>query len=354
MFDPFEGLAAVHAASYLRSALESGSVTHAYLMVGPASCGHELLAARFAAALVANDDKEQFDLALSGAHPDVRHLRPASQTGYVVEQIRETVHDATLAPVRSSTKVYVVHDANRMNGASANAFLKTLEEPPESVHIIMLAPAEGSVLQTLRSRCQVLALPAQAGVADGSDEKCSAFAAELIVAIAHGAGNVALLELAQRFVDEANEGVQELKDEHAQQEEQASDFLAASARKDLEKAHKREQSMEQHAQTNALLNACERWLRDCMLICGGAKELSSGTTGENCAAQEAFGFNGSDSADVYVDPAKTHVAAEVGIAGIIKALDAVKTARMRIAHNVTLRLAAEAMLLEIREALCQK
>lgn len=353
MFDPFEGLAAVQAASYLHAALESGGVTHAYLMVGPSSCGHELLAMRFAAALVAGDDREQFDLALAGAHPDVRHLRPASQAGYAVEQVRDAVHDATLAPVRSCSKVYIIHDADRMNGASANAFLKTLEEPPESVHIIMLAPAEGSVLQTLRSRCQVLTLPAQHVVSDASDTEDAAFAGKMIGTIAQGAGNVALLELAQRFADEANAGAQELKDEHAQEEERVSDFLAAGARKELEKAHKREQSMEQRARVNKLLDALERWLRDCLLIGGGAKELTSEARGLGSAAQGALSFDaGFDG--VCVDSGKVQVAANAGIAGVIKALSAVKTARARIAHNVTLRLAAEAMLLEIREALCQR
>lgn len=353
MFDPFEGFAAVQAASYLRAALKSGGVTHAYLMVGPSSCGHELLATRFAAALVAGTDREQFDLVLAGAHPDVRHLHPASQAGYVVEQVREAVHDATLAPVRSCSKVYIIHDADRMNGASANAFLKTLEEPPKSVHIIMLAPAEGSVLQTLRSRCQVLALPARDAELSVSDTENAAFAGKIIDAVAQGAGNVALLELAQRFADEANAGAQELKDEHAQEEERASDFLAAGARKELEKAHKREQSMEQRARVNELLDAFESWLRDCLLISGGAKELTAESPGHGGAAQEALSFD-TGLGDACIDPGKAQVAANTGVAGIIKALSAVKTARVRVAHNVTLRLAAEAMLLEIREALCQR
>ena len=352
MFDPFEGFTAGQAVDYLRAALNSGNVTHAYLMVGGAGCCHEQAALRLAAALVAGDDQEELSCALRGTHPDVRQLHPASQVGYLVEQVRDVVHDATLAPVRSARKVYVVHDADRMKGAPANAFLKTLEEPPASVHIIMLARTEGGVLQTIRSRCQVLSFTGDSSDAmPQADDEDLAFVGRILAGIAHGEGNRAILAYAKQLVEASNEGIDDLKDAHAVAEKEAADYLAAGARKNLADAHKREVSMQQRAGLMGQIDAAQAWLRDCLVICAGASELAVQTDG--LAAQGALGFGNSDDTS-YVDPIKAEVAAIAGYNGIINALSAVECARRRVASNVTPQLAMEAMLFEIREALCPR
>ena len=352
MIDPFEGLPASHAADYLRRALETDSVTHAYLIAGRAECGGEQIAQRFAAALVADGDEEQFELAARGCHPDVHVAKPASSAGYLVDQVREIVRDAMLAPVRAACKVYIVCDADRMKGAPANAFLKTLEEPPQSVHIVLVASAEGGVLNTLRSRCQVLnATAPTAQQPDGSKEQPTAqLAARVLAAIGGAASNRAVLAMAKDLVAAAAEGIDDLKDAQAAAEKEAADYLSTGARKDLEAAHKREVTMEQRAGYVAQLESLEAWLRDCLMTAAGTPELST-TKAE--VAQGSLGF-GPDNGGSGLDPAKSDIAHNAGVSGIIRAIEVVGSARRRIACNVTPQLVFEAMLFEIREALCPR
>lgn len=354
MFDPFEGLPATPAASYLRQALQNGAVTHAYLITGPRNSGHDALALRFAAALVAAGDAEQFELACAGAHPDVHVMTPGSQVGYLVAQVRDAVHDATLAPVRSKSKVYIVHDADKMNGAPANAFLKTLEEPPASVHIILLAATEGGVLQTLRSRCQVLTVPLVDPYGVAQQDEQTAAMTHAMERIAAGMGNCELLDTAKRLSELAQADVQEAKEEHAQEQAEVADYLTAGARKDLEQAHKREESMQQRAALMAQLDTAQAWLRDCLMIKSGAASLAQGH-GNAQVEQASFGLDlGAPATGAFTDPVKQQLAQQATIAGLLSAIEAAENARARISSNVNPMLALEATLIEIREALCPR
>ena len=322
MFDPFEGiLDQNHITDYLRAALASGQVTHAYLIAGVKECGAQEIARRFAAAIIAAGDDGEYECALRGSHPDLHVLRPQSAQGYLVEQVREVVHDAGLAPVRAKQKVYIVQGADAMMGAPANAFLKTLEEPPADVCIIMLANNEQAVLQTIRSRCQVLVCAAATTRAQSSYEL-----EEMIAHVAQGADNRTVLAYAKRFVELSAKGVDELKDAQAEEEAASSDYLAAGARKALAEKHKREVTMKQRSALLEGLATFRSWLRDCMLSTQDAQELALSASATTTA----------------------------GVSGIIGAFKALDAAEVRIAHNVTPQLAIEACLLEIRGALCQK
>ena len=89
-------------------------------------------------------------------HPDVRWLAPGSVTGYLVDQVRDVIADASLSPARATRKVYIVERAELLRGAAANALLKTIEEPPSDVIFVLMARAEETVLPTIVSRCQVV------------------------------------------------------------------------------------------------------------------------------------------------------------------------------------------------------
>ncbi len=135
---------------------------HAYLIVGAAG-DQPLAAARLLAArLVANDDRSE-RLVAAGKHCDVVEFEPVGAV-YKVEQIREEIAlEASRAPVEGERKVLIVLEAERMSsatnrGAAANAFLKTLEEPPPRTTIILVASSAVDVLPTVRSRCTVLEL----------------------------------------------------------------------------------------------------------------------------------------------------------------------------------------------------
>jgi hypothetical protein len=89
-------------------------------------------------------------------HPDVQWLTPGSVTGYLVDQVRDLIEGVNRAPSRARAKAYVLENAGLLRGTSANALLKTIEEPPEGVVFILLARSVASVLPTIVSRCQVV------------------------------------------------------------------------------------------------------------------------------------------------------------------------------------------------------
>jgi DNA polymerase-3 subunit delta' len=93
----------------------------------------------------------------SGGHPDVLWIRPESKSRVItIDQIRDVLHVVSLKPTEARTKVAVLVDADRMNLQSANAFLKTLEEPPGSAVLILLSTQPQNLLETIQSRCLFL------------------------------------------------------------------------------------------------------------------------------------------------------------------------------------------------------
>ena len=78
-------------------------------------------------------------------HPDVRMFEPEGAAGYLVEQVRGIVADTALAPIQADRKVYILDRVDLLGVQAANAFLKTLEEPPADVVLILLARTRESV-----------------------------------------------------------------------------------------------------------------------------------------------------------------------------------------------------------------
>ena len=76
-------------------------------------------------------------------HPDVHLLQPQSAVGYLVSQIRELIDDMPLAPIRGRGKVYILDEAEGLTSATANALLKSLEEPPDHVMFILAGHRAG-------------------------------------------------------------------------------------------------------------------------------------------------------------------------------------------------------------------
>lgn len=89
-------------------------------------------------------------------HPDIHFIEPEGAHGYLVDQIREVVADAHLAPIQATRKIYIIDRVDLLGTQAANAFLKTLEEPPENVVFILLGRTKDAVLPTIVSRCQVV------------------------------------------------------------------------------------------------------------------------------------------------------------------------------------------------------
>ncbi|MGH8990185.1 MAG: AAA family ATPase [Acidimicrobiia bacterium] len=132
---------------------------HAYLLAGPAGSGVAEAARCFAAALVCPDGGcgscGSCARVLRGSHPDVVEIEPAG-TFIVVDQIEEVVREAFTSPFEAARKVIILIESDRMNETAANKLLKTLEEPGDRTHLVLLTDSPDDLLPTVRSRTQAV------------------------------------------------------------------------------------------------------------------------------------------------------------------------------------------------------
>ncbi len=155
----------------LRSALLYDRVGHAYLITGPAQIGKTTLARTFAQALnctaidlVARPcgSCRACTLIAAEKHPDVRRIvGDSSGRGKVtlkIDQIRELNQALNLTASEARSKVAIIEQFDTANASAANAFLKTLEEPPHNVILLLTATDAETLLPTIPSRCRTLAL----------------------------------------------------------------------------------------------------------------------------------------------------------------------------------------------------
>ena len=176
---PFAGLIGQdQAVAVMRRAAEQPS--HAYLLVGPK--GSDLVAAAraFASALVAPEaDERAVDLVRRGSHPDVQEFEPEG-TNLSIRQVREhIVPEAWRSPIEAEALC-------RGGMESANALLKTFEEPPETTVMLLVTSSPDELIATVQSRCQRIdlvpldeATVTAALQSEGHSEPAAALAARL-------------------------------------------------------------------------------------------------------------------------------------------------------------------------------
>jgi DNA polymerase-3 subunit delta' len=151
-------------------AMVAGASPHAILLAGPEGVGKTTLALDLAAALLctAADPTDRpcracraCRMVEHGNHPDVHWLRPEGPGGQVViggpdarfRGVRDLISELALLPVEGGARVAIIERADRMNDDAQSALLKTLEEPPSGVTIVLCANDEERLLPTVRSRC---------------------------------------------------------------------------------------------------------------------------------------------------------------------------------------------------------
>ena len=143
---------------FLTNAVASGRASHAYLFLGAPGAGKLDAAWALAQAFLCEQDGcgacDSCVRVSRHTHPDVHYYTPESATGYLIAQTRELLDDVPLAPIRAKAKVYIIDRAEQLRANTANALLKTLEEPPEGVMFILLGTSADVMLPTIVSRCQ--------------------------------------------------------------------------------------------------------------------------------------------------------------------------------------------------------
>ena len=167
----------------LQRSLERGRLGHAYLFCGNRLELLEAVARTLAktlncerAAKRAAGPPDSCDQCAScrkidgDIHPDVTWVRPESKSRVImIDQMRDLMHTVNLKPTQAEYKVGIITSADRLNVNAANAFLKTLEEPPSQSILILLTTNPGHILETILSRCLRLNLAGEdSGLADAA------------------------------------------------------------------------------------------------------------------------------------------------------------------------------------------
>lgn len=358
---------------FLRACVSSGKVSHAYLFCGPSGSNKTQAAFSFARAILcASDPCSDCEGCTSAScakiarktHPDVHYLAPEGAQGYVVDQVRDLVADTSLAPIEANKKVYIIDRVDLMGTAPANAFLKTLEEPPSDVVLILLGRTRESVLPTIVSRCQVVPfrhIPASeaAGilvqntgctlpeasiaieVCGGSITKAAEFLRskeraqfrrKTVAALASlaRADDIDVLSYVSDIVLAAKAPLDEVRREQERMMEERAEFLQKAALKTLETRNKRALSQASFELLGQVTSITRSWLRDVGMICSQAEGLVVNV----------------DCIDALRD-----CAGRTDLGRVCEALERVSAAETAISYNVSPQVSIEAMLFEIREVL---
>jgi DNA polymerase-3 subunit delta' len=160
--------------------LRSGRLPNSLLFAGPDGVGKKQFAIELARAFVCQESVdglacrncagcsrvgqfytpttekgEDYEFVFFGEHPDVGIVIPYKRI-LRVNSIRALEKESNFRPFEARARVFIIEDAEKMNDASSNALLKTLEEPPSTTFLILITSRPDALLSTIRSRCQTI------------------------------------------------------------------------------------------------------------------------------------------------------------------------------------------------------
>ncbi len=147
------------AKKYLERMVLNQTMGNSLLFAGPEGVGKSLFAEAFAKSLVCLDDPDNTHRRKveMGNHPDIRSYYPEGKIGmHSIASMREFNEEVFQSPFEAKWKVFIIHEADRMLSYSANALLKTFEEPLSNTVIILVSSSPASLLPTILSRCRTV------------------------------------------------------------------------------------------------------------------------------------------------------------------------------------------------------
>ena len=206
---------------HLRESIIKQSISHAYILAGDNGIGKSKIAREFAMELICEKHKgcgecpacRQF---LADAYPDFFYMDAEGKESIGIDRIRENiVNDVSIRPYHGKVKIYIIDEADKMTVGAQNALLKTIEEPPEYVVILLLVRNMSLLLETIRSRCIKLLLSAVSNdrikswlVEKGTSEDVAA----VVASYSNGAPGIAkVMAESEDFAGMYNQNVEFLK-----------------------------------------------------------------------------------------------------------------------------------------------
>lgn len=147
---------------YLLNSCKTDKMSQSYLFVGTEGIGKLLIAKEFAKKILCMVNNKDDDCTCKSCqcfeglnHPDYFVINEAGET-IKIEQVREITNKVIEQPIISNRKIYIINDFEKMTVEAQNCLLKTLEEPPEFVVIILITSNENAILSTIKSRCMTI------------------------------------------------------------------------------------------------------------------------------------------------------------------------------------------------------
>jgi DNA polymerase III subunit delta' len=352
----------------LGHAVDQRATGRSFLVTGPRGVGREPAARALAASVLCEQGGcgscSSCARVLRDAHADVAHVAPEGAQ-ILVDQIREIRHMVARSPVEGRAKVIVLHEADSLNAAAANAMLKILEEPPSDTLFILISDRPEDLLETIRSRCRRIdfqpltpdvirsILIEQHDVPERTAAWATRAGGDLATALRFAkdpdardrrgrhldipgrvvrGGLIECIRMAGELLDEAQAATARLREEHDAEVAALAEMLgerrgSAGARKRLEGRHKRELKAREALVVDSALRDLTSFYRDCLLLAAGAGDEVL------INAEEADRLRKTASA---IDPR-----------WFLAAVDAVERARRMLTRNTQPRLTLEALFAQL-------
>ncbi len=283
----------------LQRSLERGRLAHGYLFTGHQLADLETLTGALAKTLSCQQPVRKGGVAVDCCdkcapclkignfnHPDVHWVRPESKSRVItIEQMRQLMQEINLKPNEAKFKVCVIVAADRLNEKAANAFLKTLEEPPANSILVLLTTEPQRLLETILSRCLRLNFagdgprplpPEQVAWLQKFSELAATGQKSLI-------GRYRLMDVLVSKLSEMREGIEKLLTARSPLERY--DDIESDLRERWEKELTASIEAEYRRQRSDLLLALQWWLRDVWL-----RTLNAGQEVEQAAADGLLNF----------------------------------------------------------------
>lgn len=245
--------------------VENDKIPNSLLFIGPQDSEKEAFAKAFAELLLSENSDNQRHKVQKEIHPDLHIYHPEGKIGmHSIDSMRQFAHEIYLAPFEAKRKVFIIHDAERMLTFSANALLKTFEEPSLDSIIILVTAYPENLLPTIRSRFQTICF--NKSTTDKAHLEESPIQQKLVevLSVARFPTYGKLIEVVKQITDAIDQ--MKLQVEKEFRSACSTENLTAAQKESIEKEIAGLISLQTNRESNSILNLILSWYRDQELL----------------------------------------------------------------------------------------